>query len=76
MSNKQPKTEQIERYQFTRISDEPMSSKTFAVRLPQSVARVIDSLGQGKTEFIRTAIIEKVEREGLTLKSTNFGSGS
>jgi hypothetical protein len=50
--------------QFTRVSDEPMAKTNVQVRLPESVDSVVRKL-PNRSAFIRAAITEKLEREGL-----------
>jgi hypothetical protein len=50
--------------QFKRVGDEPMAKTNIQVRLPESVDGAIRRL-PNRSEFIRAAIAEKLERDGL-----------
>jgi hypothetical protein len=52
---------------FSRVGDEPMAKTNIQVRLPESVDGVIRRL-PNRSEFIRAAIAEKLQRDGLLLQ--------
>jgi hypothetical protein len=49
---------------FNRVGDEPMAKTNIQVRLPESVDGVIRRL-PNRSAFIRAAIAEKLQRDGL-----------
>ncbi len=63
MANPNPKTENLTPFVSLDGSEGP--SKNFGVRLPSKLAAAVDGLGKRKTEWLRAAIAEKAEREGL-----------
>lgn len=50
--------------QFTRVGDEPMAKTNIQARLPESIDQIVRKL-PNRSEFLRAAIVEKLEREGL-----------
>ena len=60
MSNPNPNTEPIKKYQFKRTSTEPLG-KQIGVCFPVSVKEKLDAMGKDRIDFIRNAVAIALE---------------
>ena len=66
MANPNPKTDQIQSFQYQRMNEEPLG-KVIGTRYPVSVEAALSRLPNGidRQGFIRAAVMEKLQNEGL-----------
>lgn len=65
VANPKPKTEQLTPFQRKDPSAEPLAERQTQVKLPLSLDAVVRAMGAKKADWLRAAVAEKAEREGL-----------
>lgn len=65
MANKNPKTKQIEQFQFSMVGEQPLASRVIGVRFSQVVTAELEKMNSSdRQQYIRQAVERRLQEDG------------